>query len=460
MLSTPPSQLKAEPTAREHELAEVHFQRGNAAGAAGRFADAIAYFDAALGLFLSHVDAHINRGYALQELGRPHAALASFDRALAIDARRGSALGARGGLLKEIGRLDEALVATRAAMRAAPDDINIRKQFFWLQVASQADSRTLGEAGNEVARLSVKVAREALRARRAISDFRAAHDLAQTDYLLAEGFSCAGLAEANAHLRDICARAPKPGETPQQVPITDTEIAVIGRFREQRVRFEPDVPAACLNPDLDWKAIERDYFAAAPEVAVIDDFLSPAALRELQRFALVSTVWKSEYLHQYLGAFAEDGFLSALHVQIAGELKVRLPRILGAQTLEHLWGFKYAPRVTRGIDVHADFAKVNLNFWITPDTANLDPAGGGLVIYDTPAPTSWTFRDYNADKSRIAGFLASRHAARRKIPYRCNRAVLFNASLFHETDAIHFKDGYENQRINMTYLFGRGLAMG
>src|SRR5688572_25592541 len=100
MLSTPPSQLRTEPAARELELAEVHVQRGNAAGAAGRFADAIAYFDAALGLCPSHVDAYINRGYALQELGRPHAALASFDRALSLDPRRGAALSARGGLLK------------------------------------------------------------------------------------------------------------------------------------------------------------------------------------------------------------------------------------------------------------------------------------------------------------------------------------------------------------------------
>ena len=103
---------------------------------------------------------------------------------------------------------------------------------------------------------------------------------------------------------------------------------------------------------------------------------------------------------------------------------------------------------------------MNLNFWLTPDSANLDPAGGGLVVYDVPAPASWSFRDYNADKSRIADFLSSHRATRRKVAYRCNRAVLFNASLFHETDAIHFKDGYENQRVNVTYLFGRGLAMG
>ena len=36
--------------------------------------------------------------------------------------------------------------------------------------------------------------------------------------------------------------------------------------------------------------------------------------------------------------------------------------------------------------VHADNAAVNMNLWLTPDDANLDPDGGGLIIYRTRAP--------------------------------------------------------------------------
>lgn len=460
MSCAPPLQFMAGGHPHDAARAEGHVRRGKAAGAAGRFADAIAYFDAALGLQPGYVEAHLNRGHALNELGRANAALASFDRALAVNPRHAGALAARANVLNGLDRLDDAMTATRLAMRAAPEDIHVRKRFFWLQVARNADDRDLAEAGDEVARLSAKIAREQLRARRAIADFRAAHDLAQTEFLIREGYSSPGLAEAHTRLKDVCARAPAPCAEPQLVPMKEAEIAAITRFREQKVRYIPCVPEHCLNPDLDWKAIERGYFAGAPEIAVIDDFLSPQALIELRRFALISTVWKSEYLHQYLGAFAEDGLMSPLHMRIATELKARMPRLFGPQRLEHLWAFKYAPRFAKGINVHADFAKVNLNFWITPDEANLDPATGGLIVYDTPAPASWSFRDYNADKSMIADFLASRRAARKRIPYRCNRAVLFNASLFHETDTIRFKDGYANQRINMTYLFGRGLAMG
>ena len=40
------------------------------------------------------------------------------------------------------------------------------------------------------------------------------------------------------------------------------------------------------------------------------------------------------------------------------------------------------------------------------------------------------------------------------VPYAENRVVLFNSDLFHETDTLEFKTGYENRRINVTMLFG------
>ena len=41
------------------------------------------------------------------------------------------------------------------------------------------------------------------------------------------------------------------------------------------------------------------------------------------------------------------------------------------------------------------------------------------------------------------------------IPYKANRAVIFDSDLFHKTDRIDFKDGYLNRRINVTLLYGR-----
>jgi hypothetical protein len=40
------------------------------------------------------------------------------------------------------------------------------------------------------------------------------------------------------------------------------------------------------------------------------------------------------------------------------------------------------------------------------------------------------------------------------VPYRENRAVMFRSRLLHRSDAPEFKIGYENHRINVTFLFG------
>jgi hypothetical protein len=123
--------------------------------------------------------------------------------------------------------------------------------------------------------------------------------------------------------------------------------------------------------------------------------------------------------------------------------------------LRQFWGFKYDSGL-QGIALHADFAAVNVNFWITPDEANLDADGGGLIVWDKPAPADWDFAKYNADAALARDFLTQNKAKAIKVPYRCNRAVIFDSSLFHETDKITFKDGYLNRRINLTLLYGQG----
>ena len=55
----------------------------------------------------------------------------------------------------------------------------------------------------------------------------------------------------------------------------------------------------------------------------------------------------------------------------------------------------------------------------------------------------------------IYNYLKEHKAKCINIPYKFNRAVLFNSGYFHETDKINFKDQYEGRRINNTYLFGR-----
>jgi len=83
-----------------------------------------------------------------------------------------------------------------------------------------------------------------------------------------------------------------------------------------------------------------------------------------------------------------------------------------------------------------------------------DKNRGGLKVYDVPAPEDWSFEKYNRDAKEIYKFIKKKNANCETIPYKFNRAVLFNSAFFHETDKIDFKTGYESRRINITYLFG------
>jgi hypothetical protein len=216
------------------------------------------------------------------------------------------------------------------------------------------------------------------------------------------------------------------------------------------------VTGPAVHPDDSHGAITARWESSSPQIAVIDNLLTEDALEGLRRYALRSTMWQKPYPNGYLGAMPEHGFACPLLAQIADELRSAYPAIVGEHPLLRWWGYKYDSR-RDGIDVHADFAAVNVNFWITPDEANLEPESGGMIVWDQPAPLDWTFAQYNApDAGQVIREFLSRAGARSvTIPYRANRAVLFDSDLFHQTDRIVFKEGYSNRRINVTLLYGR-----
>lgn len=209
----------------------------------------------------------------------------------------------------------------------------------------------------------------------------------------------------------------------------------------------------------DYNAIEAQYLSNQPPVVAIDNFLSAEALASLRRFCEEATVWKMEAGEGYLGALLAQGFAPPVLIAIADQLRQAMPRVIGDFPLLQAWAFKYDQRL-QGINMHADFAKVNVNFWITADAACTDPSSGGMVVYDVPAPASWTFADYNTNQAKMKAFLETHGAKPMRVPYRENRCVLFDSSLIHITDELHFKPGYTNRRINVTLLYGRARSIG
>ena len=131
-----------------------------------------------------------------------------------------------------------------------------------------------------------------------------------------------------------------------------------------------DGPA--INCQGDITGVQSQWMSSTPSVTVIDNFLSDQALTELRHFCWNSTIWRETYEKGYLGAFPEHGITCPLLAQIAEELRTTYCAIFHDYPLLQAWAFKYDSQLT-GIPLHADFAAVNVNFWITPDEANLDP---------------------------------------------------------------------------------------
>jgi hypothetical protein len=287
---------------------------------------------------------------------------------------------------------------------------------------------------------------------------RVKHEVEQLTRLSEHGVLAADLCGCLAGWKRLQQRATQQPDDTLAVAVDREELPAISPCFNRILHYaeSPALAAGALNPALDVPGIEARYQATKPEVTYIDDLLTGEALDSLRRFCLDSTIWKRDYVNGYVGAFIGEGFSCPLFLQLAEELRVRFPGIFKGHRLMQAWAFKCDSRM-KGLNLHADAAAVNVNFWITPDDANLDPGHGGLIVWDKEAPREWNFKEYNssANEPKVREFLKASGAKAIGIPYRQNRAIVFNSDLFHESDVIRFKDGYENRRINITLLYGR-----
>ena len=286
------------------------------------------------------------------------------------------------------------------------------------------------------------------------------HDAAQLSYLAEKGVQLEDLdhmIDSYQHVIDDASADCVPAD---RWLITDRERAEIGDFYNRIIyrHYAQRVPQA-LSADWIPDHVEDSYLRGEHQAVVIDDFLSPAALDGLLNFCLESVIWfNNRYAYGRLGTLFSRGFNCPLLVQIGEEIASAFPRIIGPKhQLRQLWAYKNGQQQP-ATPPHADFAAVNVNVWLTPDSANLDPSCGGLDVYDVEAPPSWAFEKYNSDARSIRAFLRESSATVTKIPYRMNRAIIFNSALFHATQPLAFGNGYQNRRINVTFLYGRREA--
>lgn len=282
-----------------------------------------------------------------------------------------------------------------------------------------------------------------------------AHDLDQLEYLAQRGVTVDGLGPIIDSYRRALDSARQEHRWGDRWRITPHESQLIGQYYN-RILHRPVSGLLDRALSREWSPAEvQAEFLQGAGVVVVDDFLTPAALDSLYRFCLESMIWfNNRYAHGRLGTRFARGFNSPLLVQIGQEIAASFPNLIGPDhRLRQIWAYKTSPRqpVTAP---HADFAATNVNLWITPDEGNLDPSTGGLDIYDVEAPSSWAFERYNKAGNDIKNYLAETGAVARRIPYRANRAIVFNSDLFHATQQLSFAPAYEHRRINVTFLYG------
>ena len=436
---------------------EAFINLGNVLKDQGSASEAREAYQQALALNPSHADTHNNLGVILKDEGHSTRAIESYRQAINLKPTHIEAFNNLGLALMERGSLDEAISAFEQALTIVPGYgkalYNLGIAWSWKGNDDKAVKcfQQVADAkhnhGHPVAEPSIYRS-------------RLKHDSEQIRYLLGQqrlGSEWQSYLHSLEQLRDKLARVPDTGN---RISIDPSELDPIAPSFN-RFLYQADCPRltrTALNPALDVQAIESRYLSKQPEVTFIDALLTQEALEALRRFCWESTIWKKDYENGYIGAFLGDGFATPLLFQIAEELRLRFPRIFKQHRLTQSWVFKH-DSARRGLNIHADAAAVNVNFWITPDNANLNPDTGGLVVYDKEAPRAWNFRDYNSDrnKPKILEWLRQVNARAVKIPYRANRAVVFNSDLFHETDEVSFKDEYLSRRINITLLYGYRL---
>ncbi len=417
----------------------------------GRLAEAEARYLEILDAHPEHAGVLHNLGVVLAQSANHAAALDYFDKALAAHPDYARAYLNRAGALHELGRLEEASEDYRKFLAAEPDhhDANLRVALVETTLGRRDDALACFARTSEIRRAAASVS--------SISKLKLDHDIAQFRFLASTGEDAdrlSRLADEFTALRDDI---DWPDDDGEPVALTDEQSGRMAAtsVRPVHVADAPEVARSSLHPSLDAAAISRDYFAHEPGMVRVDDLLAPDALSALRRFLLHSTIWFDfTHVRGFLAAYLEDGLACPLLLQIAADLGETFPEIFGTHALSQAWAFKCVGG-RQNVDVHMDSAAVSINFWITPDAANLDPDRGGLVLYDTAAPSDWRIAGYDQDIGAIREFLAQGGSAPTIVPYRENRAVIFDSSLFHESDAVEFIPGYENHRINITMLFGR-----
>jgi Tfp pilus assembly protein PilF len=439
------------------DVVDFYVTLGGIHSEAGSLEAAVASYKRAVELDPLDVETNFALANTFRQLSQNVDAIHYYEAALQYAPDNAKILHNLGNALREVGRVDEAIERFQRALDKNPDFIPsyVNLGNVLVRAGRVADAFAIYREGARRKYAPIELDEDIIRKPVQTSTAKLQHDAEQIDYLIKRGAISNHHAEHADIYRKLIDTAPASRALTHSYAMPLPERRIVSQAYNRMIHLGNGsrIESAAVNPELETERIQSEYLNSRPEIVYLDDFLTPDALGQLRDYCLESTIWFSHYDDGYLGAFLNDGFACPLLAQIAEELPKNLPGIFGNHRLRQAWAFKYDSRLS-GINLHADFAAVNVNFWITPDSAVEDADTGGLVVWDKEAPADWDFEKFNREPTAMRAFLAENDAEAVRIPYRQNRAVIFNSDLFHETDQIAFRSGYENRRINITLLYG------
>lgn len=201
----------------------------------------------------------------------------------------------------------------------------------------------------------------------------------------------------------------------------------------------------------DWARVEYEYAQSNPyNYSVLDDFFTPETFARIRENLLSDWGWRYKNW-QANELYVRDPKIPEIQA-VAVELKKQLPNVLDGLEFVRCWSFMHQRNV--GLKVHADNGAVTVDVWMTPDEFNLLPEAGGLVFFDVKRDPNMLIHEFNTVEWAERYYNEHTKGASEKISYRSNRAVLFDASTFHESDTVSFREeGAHTYRINLSLLF-------
>ena len=440
-------------------FAEAHYNLGNTLKDLGNLQEAEKSYKKAIELKSNYTKAHLNIGLIFQNIGKLKEAELSTRKAIELNPNFADAYINLGTILNDLGKSQEAESSYLKAIELNPKIAEAHSNLGVILLEKNEHQSSLKYFSESAVLLRGRKAQ--IRSKK-ISKAKVDHDIEQFEYLASQGYESEKFTALAILYKKIASEINWPSTT-QLISLTNNHQNLLKDSYNRLINQieAPRLQHAAVNSLLDIEKITNNYFDHDFGLTYIDNFLSTSALESLRKFLLESTIWFNIKPNGYLGAFLKEGFANPLIFQIADELRKKFPKIFKDYPISQIWAFKYDSRAKKrnssikGINVHADVAAVNVNFWITPDEANLNSDSGGLIVYDVEAPKDWDFQTFNNDEEKIREELQKSRGNTKVIPHRANRAVMFNSNLFHETDDYEFKEGYENRRINVTMLFGK-----